>query len=141
MTKFNPDRQPVRSKIKKVEEVTDIIDGLKQRYTPENFKAMNIKKGKVLRFNNGGEIVTLRITRVQGNRYWAAHVELVNQMIVRSHYGHNVDASETAMAEYKVPFCTDCQVPVDEASTEDGDVKAADRRDRTLADGTEIPDA
>lgn len=116
----------------KREEITDIVNDLKARYTPENFKALGIKKGKVLRFDYEGSPVTLRITRVAKDRYWAEHVELVDQKIVKSHYGHNVDATQTP------PWCEDCEVPVDELSTEDGDKKAKDRDERTLSDGTEI---
>lgn len=114
------------------EEITDIINALKDRYTTEHFAAMQIKKGKVLRFDYEGSPVTLKITRVAKGRYWAEHVELIDQRIVRTHNRHNIDAAVNP------PFCIDCEVPVDEPSNEDGEKKYQDRVDTHLTDGTPI---
>lgn len=121
-----------REKTVKKEEITDLINDIKARYTPENFEAMGMKRGKILRFRHA----TIRITKVAKGRYWGAHVELVNPTVVTTHYGHNVDSTESALAEYGVPYCTDCEVPVDKPRTQAGEKKALDREERTLEDGT-----
>lgn len=122
----------------KVEEITDIIEDIKSRYTPKNFKNMNLVVGRILKFNYEGSPVNLKITKIEKGRYWAEHVTLVDQTIVRGHYGHDVDITEESKAEYGAPYCTDCGVVVTEPATEDGEVKAQDRADRSLSDGTII---
>lgn len=130
MDKFDPNT--VRETVGQKEEITDIINDIKARYTPENFAKMRIKKGKILRFDYEGTPVTLRITRKAGDRYWAEHVELHDQQVVRMHTNHDVELNS------KPPFCNDCQVPVTEPATEDGEKKYKDREDRYLSDGTPI---
>lgn len=125
----------------KVEEITDMMAD--KAYTAKDSEGNFIfYKGKVLKFDYEGSITTLRITKIdrQAKRMWAEHIEIHDQAIVRSHYGHAVDITEEAKAEHGAPFCTDCQVPVIQPSTEDGEVKAQDRADRTLSDGTIIED-
>ncbi len=103
------------------EEITDLISE----------KGMaNLKVGKILIFDRA----TIKVTRIdrKNKRIWGEHISLVDQTIVRTHYGHKVDATQ------KPPFCTDCELTVDQASTEDGDKKALDRIDNTLSDGTII---
>jgi len=121
-----------------VEEITDIINQLKERYTPANFKLMKIKVGKVLTFGTNGNPVVLEITKVSKGRYWAKHVELHEKNSVVSHYRHNVDATEEAVKEYGVPYCTDCEVPVSTEATPQGKQKYEERKDRYLSDGTLI---
>lgn len=91
-------------------------------------------KGRVLVFNFEGSTTNIKITRIdrKNKRMWGEHIELHDQNIVRSHYRHNVDATVDP------PFCTDCEVPVSEPATEDGEKKYLDRKDQRLADGTPI---
>jgi hypothetical protein len=127
------------NKSKEPEEITDMMAD-KAYVAKDEDGEFVFHEGKVLKFNFEGSITTLKITKIdrKNKRMWAEHVELVNQVVVRSHYGHNVDSTEEAMKEYGVPFCTDCQVPVNEESTEDGEVKALERAENTLSDGTII---
>lgn len=110
----------------KSEEITDMM-------TPVAFR--DFKVGKVLGFADGTRIRITRIDR-KNQRMWGKKVELVNQTITRTHYGHDVSSG----GEGDLPFCNDCQVNINEPSTEDGDKKALDRADRTLSDGTIIDD-
>lgn len=115
------------------EEITDVIQGLQQRYTPANFKKLGIKKGKVLTFDYEGSPVVLEITRItKDKRYFAKHVELHEPNKVGSHYGHNVDATQNP------PFCTDCEVPVSEWANIEGKRKYEARKERHFSDGTPI---
>lgn len=109
--------------IGKKEEITDLI-------RPSAYKDKNFKVGLVLKM----EGATLKLTRVdrKNKRCWAEHIELVNQRIVLQHYNHLIDKTKEPL------FCIDCRVNINEASTEDGEVKAAERQERTLSDGTEI---
>lgn len=135
MTKNSAPNQGLR------EEITDMMAD--KAYTAKDSNGKFVfHVGKVLKFSYEGSITSIRVTRIdrKNKRMWGEHVELVDPNIVKSHYGHNVDSSAEALKKYDVPFCTDCQVPVNQDSNEDGEVKAADRKDRTLADGTEIPD-
>lgn len=111
------------------EEITDLVD-------PKAYDDPKFKKGIALKF----ERATIKVTKVdrKNKRAWGEHIVLVDQSIVGTHHGHNVDSTQQAFIEYGRPFCTDCQVPVDQPSTEDGDVKALNRRDDELADGTKI---
>jgi hypothetical protein len=130
MDKFDPTQFKETVGLK--EEITDIVEGIHARYSEENFKKLRIKKGRVLRFDYEGSKTTIRITKVANGRYWGEHIELHDQRIVRSHTRHDVDTDQ------KPPFCRDCQVPVTQPSTEDGEKKYQDREDRQLSDGTII---
>lgn len=116
----------------KKEEITDLISE----------KGMDkLKKGQLLKFDYEGSITAIVITRIdrKNKRIWGEHTELGDQGAVMSHYRHAVDSTPETMAKYNgVAYCTDCEVPVSEYSTEDGDVKALNRADRTLEDGTII---
>ncbi len=124
--------------MKKREEITDIINDLKTRYTPENFKKMGIKKGKVLTFDYEGSPVVLEVTKVAKGRYWAKHIKLHEPNVVASHYRHNVDATDEATKEYGSPFCTDCEMPVSQVASVQGILKYEERKERYLSDGTPI---
>jgi hypothetical protein len=130
---FNPDETRAVLFQGKREEITDLVDGIKAQYTPENFAKLDLKKGKMLRFlNDEGVKTNIKITRKSKDRYWGEHIVMEDMNIVRSHTRHHVDVSQ------KPPFCFDCQVPVTEPSTEDGEKKYKDRKDRHLSDGTPI---
>jgi hypothetical protein len=119
----------------KVEDITDIINDLKARYTPENFENMNITVGRTLTFNYEGSPVTLKITEITDDgRYLAEHIDLYEPTAVSSHIHHNVDATG------EVPFCTDCEVPVTDPATPQGKAKFEARKERHLSDGTPIED-
>lgn len=115
------------------EEITDILD-------PANIVAGRFKKGQVLKFDYEGTITTIKITKLdrKNGRAWGQHVELINYKTGFSHYGHLIDATDEAHKQYGAPFCQECEVPVSEPATEDGEKRALDRQDRTLEDGTVI---
>jgi hypothetical protein len=108
------------------EEITDLIS---------QQGMIKLRRGQVLKFNYEGSITAIKITRIDRKnwRIWGEHIALVDQKIVVSHTGHDVTYEEG-----KTPFCNDCQVPVSEPSTEDGEVKAKEREDNRLSDGTRI---
>jgi hypothetical protein len=112
------------------EEITDIISDA--AYRP--IKDGGIKKGQMLKMQKATLVVT-HVDR-KNKRTWAKHVEAINHQVVVSHVGHDVDTRADP------PFCRDCQGPLTEPSTEDGDKKALDRRDdeerNQLSDGTRI---
>lgn len=113
------------------EEITDLL-------TPKGLLAMHV--GRVLKFEYEGSVTVIKVTKIdrKNMRIWGQHIELIDQKIVRSHYGHLVDTTEETVREKGAPYCSDCEVIVNEPSTEDGEVKAAYRKEHTLADGTEI---
>lgn len=95
----------------KKEEITDVIseDGYAK-----------LKVGQVLSFTEA----TLKITKKAKGRVWAEHVSTpVDVNTGMSHYGHNVDASEPG-----VPYCTDCERPIDQLATEEGEVSSLKHR-------------
>lgn len=113
------------------EEITDMITDA--AYRP--IKDGGIKPGQLLKFQTASLVVT-KVDR-KNKRVWAKHVESINNQVVVSHVGHDVDIHNPDM-----PFCRDCQVLVNQPATEDGDKKALDRRDdeerNQLSDGTRI---
>lgn len=122
----------------KSEEITDIINQIKERYTPENFEKMNIKKGRTLTFDFEGSPVVMEVTKVAKGRYWAKHVELHNPKFVSSHARHDIDASREMEKRHGVPFCNDCELPVSEMSTAIGRARFNMRKETQLQDGTLI---
>ncbi len=107
----------------KREEITDLISS--KAYADPNFK-----KGLALKF----EETVIKVTRVdrKNKRCWGEHIELVSKRVFDTHRDHII------AIKGDMPFCTNCNVPVSQPSTEDGDVKALNRKDRMLSDGTEI---
>lgn len=130
-----PFKQTARAMVTAREEITDLFGDVYQEKDTDTGKFV-FRKGRVLRFDYEGSLTTIKVTKIdrRAKRMWGEHIELVDQKIVRSHYGHDVD-QKTAP-----PLCLDCNVPVTQPSTEDGDKKALDRQERTFSDGTEIPD-
>lgn len=130
-----PFRQTARSMITKREEITDLFGDVYEEVDSETKKFV-FRVGRVLRFDYEGSLTTIKVTRIdrKAKRMWGAHIELVDQKVVRMHYGHDVDIEQAP------PFCNDCQVAVTEPGTEDGEVKYQDRKDRHLSDGTPIDD-
>lgn len=107
----------------KREEITDVIsDGA--------FEDPEFKKGLVLKF----EKATLKITKIdrKNKRVWAEHIALYDFKSGMSHYGHLVDTTNPEGI-----YCTDCQVTIDQPSTEDGEKKALDRQDDEEAKNAE----
>lgn len=107
----------------KREEISDMI--------PEKlWEHPDFKAGYILRFDTA----TLKVTKInrKAKRVWAEHTELVEQIVANTHFGHNVDITENP------PYCSDCEVYIDEAATPEGKSKAEERDDNTLSDGTKI---
>lgn len=100
----------------KKEEITDII-------SDEAYEDPKFRKGIVLKF----ERATIKITKVdrKNKRVWGEHIVLVKGNVAATHEGHDV----TGGGPGDLPFCNDCQVNIDEPSTEDGEKKALDRKD------------
>lgn len=113
--------KPLKMNPNKKEEITDLI-------APEAYDDPLFKKGLVLKFTK----TTIKVTKVdrKNKRAWGEHITLVNQKIVGTHQDHEVNSTKEMYDEYGLPFCEDCLVPVDQPSTEDGDKKALDRKDR-----------
>lgn len=105
----------------KREEITDLID-------PAAYDDLDFKKGFVMRFTGA----TIKVTKIdrKNKRAWGEHINLVTQNIVETHDGHDVDHGKGAYDMFGMPFCKDCKVKIDEPSTEDGEKKALDRKDR-----------
>lgn len=124
------------------EEITDL-------FTPEVYTAKEkdvdrfvFHKGKLLKFNFEGSITCIRVTRIdrKNQRMWGVHIQPMLYHTAMGHYRHNIDVTEEAIQEHGGAWCSDCEVLVSEPSTEDGEVKAAERQERSLADGTEVPE-
>lgn len=111
------------------EEISDFIKD-------EAYEDPAFKKGLVLKL----QYATIKITKVdrKNKRCWGEHIVLIDQKTGFSHYGHLLDSTDDTIKKYGVPYCTECEVPISQASTEDGEVKAAERQERTLEDGTVI---
>ena len=115
------------------QDITDTINELKAQYTPEEWNKMKVRVGRVLGFNYEGSRTYLEIGRVEdGGKYFAKEIELHDPTTVSSHMHHNVDATG------EVPYCTDCEVPVNEPATKLGKQRYEERKDRHLSDGTPI---
>lgn len=115
------------------EEITDIL-------TADGIRSGEFKKGQLLKFEYEGSVTCIKITRLdrKNGKAWGEHIEPVNNNVALSHYGHNLDATEEAIREYRVPYCTDCEVPVNAEASADGKRKVQEREDGRLEDGTEI---
>lgn len=114
------------------EDITDIL-------TPENIRAGKFKVGQVLVFEDDtGTRTKIKIKYINKGKGFAygEHVKLVKEEYTKSHYSHEVDTSDP----YSVPYCIDCEVPVDQMATPQGVRKATEKDLKRLADGTEIPD-
>lgn len=136
---FNPDGLPLIFDPGKKEEITDMMQD--KIYTERTIDGDFVfRKGKLLKFRDGNNFTNMKITRIdrKNKRVWAQHIKTFDRSVVYQHRRHAVDVTPETTKEYGVPFCTDCGVPVTEPSNEDGEVKALDRADRTLADGTPI---
>lgn len=121
------------SNIGKKEEITDIL-------TPEGVRSGDFDKGSLLKFRHEDKVVTMKITKIdrKAGRAWAEHVSTMPSEIGLSHYGHLVDNTETTRVEFGAPYCQDCDSPINERSTLEGNAKANKRREETLEDGTII---
>lgn len=102
------------------EEITDL-------FRPEAIA--KIKVGTVLKFNYEGTITTIKVTRKTKDRIWGKHIKpLIPANEAMSHYGHNIDVTMTPV------WCSDCEVPVRDASTKMG----RDKYHRRQEDGEDV---
>ena len=111
----------------KKEEITDLI-------SDEGIR--NLKKGQVLKFNYEGSITAIRITRVdrKAMRIWGEHINLAEPGKGFSHYGHNLDVTPETVNAYGYPYCEDCEMPVNEQGTLEGDNIAQERAKKKEAE-------
>lgn len=109
----------------KIEDITDVIDGMRERYTPENFEKMNIVVGRVLKFDYEGSKTTLKIVEITDDgKYMAEHIYTNDMDTGFSHYGHVVLTDPATQEKYNSAYCQDCERPTSEPATEEGDTKA-----------------
>lgn len=96
------------------EEITDFI-------TDKAYEDPKFKKGLVLRFQKA----TIKITRVdrKNKRTWGQHITMMPVSTAMGHYGHNIDLTVSPA------YCTDCEVSLTESATEEGEVKATQRKE------------
>lgn len=113
-----------QERIEGEEDITDVIEQMQKNYTPEKFKEMNIVEGRVLKFSMEGSITTLKITRVEDGKYFAEHIYPVDMDTGFSHYGHIIDTDKATQEKYGAGYCHDCERPINEPATEEGDTKA-----------------
>ena len=65
--------------------------------------------GQVMTFNFEGSLNSWKIMRIFKNGHvWARPINLVDPR----HYGHDVEESADAIAQYGVPYCRTCKAPV-----------------------------
>lgn len=113
-----------RERIEGEEDITDVIEQMRLNYTPEHFEEMGIKEGKVLKFIMEGSITTLKITRVEDGKYFAEHIYPVDMDTGFSHYGHIIDTDKATQEKHGAGYCHDCDRPINQPATEEGDTKA-----------------
>lgn len=98
----------------KREEITDLIK-------PEAFDDPKFKKGLLLKFTKASIVIT-RVDR-KNKRVWGEHQKTYEFNTAISHYGHNVEKNDDGSA-----YCNDCMTEIDQAATEEGEVKAIQRQ-------------
>lgn len=115
------------------EDISDIL-------TADGIRSGEFKKGQLLKFEYEGSVTCIKITRLdrKNGKAWGEHIEPVNNNVALSHYGHNLNTTKKTIREYRVPYCTDCEMPVNAEASADGKRKAQEREDNTLEDGTVI---
>lgn len=75
---------------------------------PHKRKVRDLKIGQTLTFSQEGSLHHYKIMKIPGNgNVWVRRVTLMSDENFKSHYGHNVDTTQTPM------WCTDCEMPVD----------------------------
>lgn len=114
-----------------IEEITDMFT--EEAYSAKQDGKFLYKKGKLLRFEFEGSITELVITRIdrKNKRMWARHTRTGTSFDdIESHVDHLIDSSREAIEEFGTAFCQDCEVPIIEPSTQDGEVKAINRKQR-----------
>lgn len=81
--------------------------------------------GKVLKFDYEGSPIHIKITRIdrKNKKMWGEHIALYDFDTGMSHYGHDVDVSDSEHI-----FCRDCNVEIDQPATEEGEVKSIQRQ-------------
>lgn len=102
------------------EEITDLI-------SPKAIQ--ELKVGKVLVFDYEGSRTYIKITRkdTKAMRMWGQRIEMADLNAGMSHYEHELDRDEATFAKYEIPFCNDCQLPVSDPATEEGNIAAYKR--------------
>lgn len=98
----------------KREEITDLV-------SDEGIK--DIKVGTILKYQLDGTNINIKVTRkdTKAMRIWGEHIDTYDVDNIQSHYGHNLDVTGS------LPFCSDCEIIITEASTIKGTQKHADR--------------
>ena len=95
-------------------------------YTDKDTKGEYVNKvGKMLKFEYEGSPTHIKITRIdrKNKRVWGEHIKLYDFNTGMSHYGHDLDTSDSNHI-----YCRDCQVEISQPHTEEGEVKAIERQ-------------
>lgn len=108
----------------KKEDLTDMM--IDRAYTDrdENGKYV-FYKGRVLTFSYEGSPIHIKITRIdrKNKKMYGEHIALYDFNTGMSHYGHEVDTTDTAHI-----YCNDCKVEISQPATEEGEVSAIMRQ-------------
>lgn len=83
------------------------------------------KKGQLLVFQMEDVKTFIVITKLdrKNGRAWGKHIEPINATYAFQHYGHFIDQADDVIERYGCPWCKDCEVPISEGATEEGNVK------------------
>lgn len=111
----------------KKEDLTDMM--IDRAYTDrdENGKYV-FYKGRVLTFSYEGSPIHIKITRIdrKNKKMYGERIALYDFNTGMSHYGHEVDTTDTAHI-----YCNDCKVEIDQPATEEGEVASIMRQKET----------
>jgi len=108
----------------KKEDLSDMM--LDRAYTDKDADGKYLfYKGRVLTFSYEGSPIHIKITRIdrKNKKMFGEHIALYDFNTGMSHYGHDVDSSDTEHV-----FCNDCKVEISQPATEEGEVSAIMRQ-------------
>lgn len=91
-------------------------------YTDKNEHDQFVNQvGTVLTFDYEGSKTHIKITKIdrKNKKCWGEHIQLYDFNSGMTHYGHDIDTSDTSRI-----YCRDCNVEIDQSATEEGEVKA-----------------
>lgn len=108
----------------KKENLTDMMVDRAYTDKDEHGKFM-FYKGRVLTFSYEGSPIHIKITRIdrKNKKMWGERIALYDFNTGMSHYGHDVDSSNSEHI-----YCNDCKTEIDQAATEEGEVAAIMRQ-------------
>lgn len=108
----------------KKEDLTDMM--IDAAYTDKDADGKYLfYKGRVLTFSYEGSPIHIKITRIdrKNKKMYGEHIALYDFNTGMSHYGHDVDTTDTEHI-----YCNDCKIEIDQLATEEGEVAAIMRQ-------------